>query len=159
MKVFRLCDKEEYDSILENKNFNSVGSKFKIDPKKNTHQYLPDAEYIHFFKKPLSLLYLSLQKGKYVCVYNIPESILQQYEGTGLYLDFIFFRNLHEITEYAVPNSIVKFDYLEKAFLINEDIDFDEYYPESAEEVMDSLTCVYDPKRKHAATSLDDVVM
>ena len=158
MKVFRLCDKEEYDSILENKNFTSVGSKFVIDPKKNTHQYLPDTKYIHFFKKPMSLLYLSLLKGKYICVYNIPENILQQYEGTGLYLDFVFFRTLHEISEYAIPNNIVEFNYLEKAFLINEDIDFDEFYPKSTDEIMDSLTCIYDTKRECATTSLDDTL-
>ena len=143
MKVYRLCDKNEIDIVFKSKSFNSVGNKFEIDPKKNTHQYLQDTEYIHFFKKPISLLYLSLLKGKYICVYNIPDSILQQYEGTGLYLDFIFFRNLHQIAEYAIPSKNLEFNYLEKIFLINEDIDF-EYYPESTDEVMNSLTCIYD---------------
>lgn len=144
MIVYRLCNNQEIESILNNRNFDSAGQKFEIDPKKNTHKYLQDIEYLHFFKKPISLLYLSLLKGKYICVYNIPDSILQQHEGTGLYLDYIFFRNLHELTEYAVPTSKLKFSYIERIYEIIEFIDFDEYIPNSTDEVMDSLKCIYD---------------
>lgn len=144
MKVYRLCNNDEIKSILKNRNFNTVGQNFEINPEKNTHKYLQDIEYLHFFKKPISLLYLSLLKGKYICVYNIPDNILQQYEGTGLYLDFIFFRNLHELKEYAVPCGKLKLSYIERIYEIIELIDFDEYIPSSTDEVMDSLKCIYD---------------
>ena len=32
MKVYMLCDKNKIESIFQNKNFNSVGNKFEIDP-------------------------------------------------------------------------------------------------------------------------------
>ena len=143
MKVYRLCDKNEIDSIFRNKSFISVGNKFEIDPQKNTHQYLQDTEYMHFFKNPIGLLYLTLLKGNYICVYDIPESILKQYEGKGKYLDFIFFRSLHEQIEYAIPSNELDIRNLKRIYEIIEYIDF-EYYPKSTDEAMDSLKCIYD---------------
>lgn len=142
MKVVRLCNKCEVEEILQRRSFEHVGHKCEIDSKKNTHQYLSDKKYMHFFKNEIGILHLSPTKGKYICVYDIPEDILKASEGRGFYYDFINFKTIQEIEEYAISNEEIKFGYLDKVFIIDQDIDFD-YYPKR-EEISNNISCIYD---------------
>lgn len=150
MEVFRLCDTNEIEYILKNKNFANVGQEFQIDPSKNTHKYIKNKKYMHFFESEISLLYLSLLKGKYVSVYNIPNELLKSSEGKGFYYDFISFSKLHELPEYAICSDQMRFEYLSKVYRINEDIDFEDF-PERSE-IYNYLSTIYDsylpPKKR-----------
>ena len=76
MRVYRLCNRDEAEYILKNRNFEKVGHKCKSDVSKNNHHYGQDINYMHFFEKETSLLYLYPSKGKMICVYDIPDEIL-----------------------------------------------------------------------------------
>lgn len=150
MRVYRLCNKDEVESILKNRNFENVGHRCKNDITKNTHQYRQDINYMHFFEKVTSLLYLYPAKGKMICVYDIPDEILISSIGRGLYLDFIDFEDMQEANEYAIESDKVKFGYLKKIYIINQDLDFD-YVPET-DELYDGLSAVYDFQTLKAKT-------
>lgn len=154
MEVFRLCDTGEMEYILKNKNFSNVGQEFETDSCKNTHKYVKSRKYMHFFENEISLLYLSLFKGKYICVYNIPDEILRKSKGKGFYYDFIYFSKLHELTEYAICSDKIKFEHLSRIYRINEDIDF-EYFPKK-EEIYNFLTPVYSPIQKNKLKIVED---
>ena len=142
MRVYRLCNKEEAKTILKSYNFRNVGHKCKNDFHKNTHQYVQDKNYLHFFENEISLLYLHPSKGKIVCIYNIPDEILSLSKGRGVYLDFINFEDMEEVNEYAIESEKVKFQYLETIYIIDQDIDFD--YVPNREEIYNRLTTIYD---------------
>lgn len=142
MRVYRLCNRDEAEYILKNRNFEKVGHKCKTDVSKNNHHYGQDINYMHFFEKETSLLYLYPSKGKMICVYDIPDEILSSSIGRGLYLDFITFEDMQEVNEYAIESYKIKFEYLEKIYIINQDLDFD-YVPKK-EEIHDGLSVVYD---------------
>lgn len=142
MKVYRLCDKNEAEYILKNKNFEDIGHKCQKDFSKNSHQYIQDRNYMHFFEEEISLLYLSPLKGKMICVYDIPDDILSSSKGKGSYWDFINFEDMQEVTEYAIESEKMKFEYLEKIYTIKEDLDFD-YVPRT-DELHDYLSSNYD---------------
>lgn len=142
MEVFRLCDTDEMEYILKNRSFVNVGQELQIDSSKNTHKYVKGRKYMHFFDNEMSLLYLSLLKGKYICVYNIPDELLSESKGKGFYRDFISYSNLCELTEYAIYSDKIKFEYLSRIYRINEEIDFD-YFPET-DEIYDCLSTIYD---------------
>lgn len=157
MKVYRLCNRDEVKDILNSESFENIGHKCKIDSSKNTHKYMPDINYMHFFESEFSLLYLYPSKGKMICMYDIPDGILNSSIGRGFYLNFVSMENLEEVTEYAVESQKIRFEYLQKIYAIEEDLDF-EYFPE-AEEMHNSLTSIYDfqalkSKRKKP---LDDI--
>jgi len=132
MKVFRLCNKNEIELILNQKNFSNAGCECEICPSKNTHKYIPKKKYLHFFEQEISLLYLFLKKSTFVCVYDIPENILNQTKGIGYYLNFINFTNLDEVTEYAIESEQVEFKYLKQVYAVKFDLDFD-YIPSREE--------------------------
>ena len=132
MRVYRLCGVDEFISIIGQKNGHGMGYKYKIDPKKNTHQYKENVNYMHFHNTELGLLYLHPINGLLVCVYNIPDEILNYSKGKGFYLDFIFLKDIHEITEYAIESDKVKLEYLETIYEVERDLDFD-YVPDKSE--------------------------
>ena len=142
MQVFRLCSPEEFESILENRNFEYVGQEFQINPQKNTHQYLSNVKYLHFFKDEISLLYLAGCKGDYIFVYDIPDEILSTSSGCGFYFDFINFSSISKATEYAIDTKKIKFEYIKRIYSIIQDLDFD-YVPEVSE-IYNNLICTYD---------------
>lgn len=142
MLVYRLCNKDEEKAILGNRNFEGIGHKCQNDSTKNTHRYIQDINYMHFFEKETSLLYLYPSKGKMICVYDIPDEILSASKGRGLYLDFINFEDMQEVNEYAIESDKVKFEYLKKIYIIEQDFDFD-YVPKT-DELYDGLNVVYD---------------
>ena len=142
MTIYRLCNKDEAEFILKNGNFKDIGHSCEKDFAKNTHQYIQDKKYMHFFEDELSLLHLYPSKGKMICVYQVPDDILEAAKGKGLYLDFINFENMQKVDEYAIESDKMKFEYLEKIYTIDEDLDFD-YIPHK-DELYDALSCIYD---------------
>ncbi len=123
IELYRLCNKEEIDILLKNKNFEELGSKMKNNEKKNNFDYREDTKYIHFFKDKDNILYLNCSKGKYVCSYLIPENIVNAYSGIGKYLDFMFFRNIVEIEEVAIPITLMDYNYLDSVEKLIDDYD------------------------------------
>lgn len=144
MKVYRLCRKEEVKKVLKDRNFNNIVHRNSSDSKQNTHKYTKGKEYMHFFEEEISLLYLNLTKGKIICIYDIPEYILEESKGKGFYLDFINFQNIQEVTEYAIESDKMRFEYLKQMYIINEDLDFD--YMPKINELYDRMTKIYDSK-------------
>lgn len=144
MRVYRLCNKYEAESIFKNRNFDKVGHEFQNDSTKNTHQYVQDKNYMHFFEQEISLLYLYPSKKKMICAYDIPDDILNVSIGRGFYLDFINFENMQEVTEYAIESDKMKFEYLQKVYTIKRDLNFD-YIPKE-DELCDCLNSIYDFK-------------
>lgn len=144
MRLYRLCNKEEAKDILQHRNFEGIGHKCQNDYTKNTHQYMKNVNYMHFFENEMSLLYLYPAKGKTICVYDIPDEILSSSREKGVYLDFINFKDIQEVAEYAIESDKVKFEYLETIYLVDENLDFD-YVPKK-KELYDSLRVVYDFK-------------
>ena len=112
MEVYRLCNKDEVETILKNQNFEGIGHKCQNDISKNTHQYMQGKDYMHFFEDEISLLYLYLSKGKMICVYDIPDDILNATIGRGFYLDFVNFEYMQEVAEYAIESDKMKFEYI-----------------------------------------------
>ena len=142
MQVFRLCNKEEIENILSSRNFRNIGHACKVDSRKNTHQYVSNKKYMHFFSHETGILHMLPSKGKYICVYNIPDDILKKSEGIGHYYDFINFKSIQKIPEYAIENEEIRFNYLDKIYIIEHDLDFD-YYP-SSNEISSNISCIYD---------------
>ena len=70
-----------------------------------------------YFEEEISLLYLYASKGKMICVYDIPDETLSSSIGRGLYLDFVNFEEMQEVTEYAIESDKMKFEYLQKYIL------------------------------------------
>lgn len=154
MNVFRLCNKDEIDSIIDTKDISTVGKEYTADPIKNNHHYIPGKKYLHFFGNETSLLFLNTSKGNFICVYDIPDDILESSKGIGKYADFITFSKIMEIPEYAIPSEQVKLNSLKKVYMITEDIDF-EYYPEK-DEIYHYLKCIVDvSKKKSLPTNID----
>ncbi len=156
MIVYRLCRKDEAKKILVDRTLEDIGQKMQIDPKKNTHQYIQDENYIHFFENLTSILYLNTSEGKVICEYDIPEDILNQTIGTGDYLDYIYYKDLDTVTEYAIESNKVKFEYLKKMYQIKEDFEFD-YIP-TEDEISDKLSLMYDAELLEKIFAGDNVV-
>ena len=126
MVVYRVCKKEELKKILEDNSFRNIGYNF-FDSNLNTHKYNINSKYLHFFLNKDSILYLRTLKDRYICIYDIPEDILKQSEGIGYYWDYINYRVLNEVTEYAVESSNIKMIYLKQVSYIKKDIDDEEF--------------------------------
>lgn len=154
MRVFRLCNSDEIEKIIAYRDLKVIGENFKADPFKNNHQYIEGKRYMHFFEDETDLLYLSPNKGKNVCVYDIPEDILKGYKGYGNYADFINLETIQKIPEYAVPSNMLKLNYLKQIYLITEDMDFD-YYPQK-DEIYNCLSCMVDLTKPRNKTKDDD---
>lgn len=126
MEVYRICFSDEINRIIKRKNFKNVGHTY-VHTKVNTHNYNTKTKYLHFFEQKDSIFYRSTVKGKYICTYDIPEELLNEYFGYGYYLNYFTFKNTNLIEEYAIPTSILKIEYLKKVEFIKEDIDISDY--------------------------------
>lgn len=140
MLVYRICKKEEIEKLFKNHNIEDIGNCFSLT-EVNNHHYEPNQKYLHFFKDKDSILHFLL-KEKYLCIYDIPEDILKQYEGIGYYLDYFKFAIKIEVDEYAIRSNKLNFDYLEKIYYIKEEIDLDDYLDDS--ELTNFLDCIYE---------------
>ena len=154
MEVYRICNKEEIDTLLNDKDFINVGKEGhifiqqQIKDDTNNHNYEPNEKYLHFFKNYHSIFYLNTNEGYYICTYNIPDEILKDGYGIGYYWDFINFSHQVNAEEYAINIKNLKFDYLEKIDEITEYIDVEDYLYNSP--IEDFLTTIYNkiPSKK-----------
>lgn len=126
MLVYRLCKKDEITSILDDGTFANAGGICENDSKRNTHNYEPGKRYVHFFSSITDLLFLFLERNRYICVYDIPEDILEKGKGTGYYLDYVFFEKLCSCEEYAIPVDEMQVPFLKEVRVITETVDYDE---------------------------------
>ena len=82
---------------------------------------------MHFFSNFDDILYLNLRKDYYICIYDIPDDLLNISAGIGYYYDFIEFDRIVSAEEYSIESNDIKFDYLIKAYRINEYLDFEDF--------------------------------
>ena len=145
MLVYRVCSEREVSTILKDKSFQNIGSFYQNDPKKNNHSYLENKKYIHFFKHYESVFYLNSLKKNYVCTYDIPDSLLETGRGTGYYLDFLFFRTLRNVDEFAIESDMVQFDYLKRIDQFQGALTIDDYLDGDFQSCM---TTIYSQEKK-----------
>ncbi len=81
---------------------------------------------MHFFEDINSILYLDTSAGRYVCTYNVPADILKKCEGYGNYWDYISFKFLCIVKEFAIPSYLLQFEYLENVDLLTSSIDYED---------------------------------
>lgn len=125
MLVYRICTQKEVDYILDNKDFNGVGSPSTAFGN-NTHQYEEGYNYLHFFARKSSiLLHWRNTTGYYLCTYDIPESILNEHFGTGSYpIHFIYGMGIYtDLKEYAIPTFEMDFNFLRKIEILNQELE------------------------------------
>ncbi len=127
MVVYRICNKEELDKIINGIPFYEIGRICTNDSKLNSHEYKPNIKYLHFYKDYGSIFYLTTTKDYYICTYDIPDEILAEYEGYGRYLDRVFMRKEEQVEEYAIPSSQIDANYLQKIDRILDYVDFEDY--------------------------------
>lgn len=125
MKVFRSCQKDEVNTILTEHSCANAGQYFKSSLK-SSHIYNNNIKYLHFFKNPNDLLYLDTSPDRCICVYDIPEQTLFKFQGIGKYTDYISFKHLNYVEEFAIPSAEVKFDYLQSVSIITSQIDYED---------------------------------
>ena len=146
MLVYRVCSQEEITMILEEKSFENVGKSGKdliaVQQQKNVnnHEYHFQKNYLHFYKDKMSMFYMKTE-NTYLCTYNIPDDILAPREKEGYYLDFVNYRRIVRVPEYALETSLLNFDYLDKVEYINEYIDIDDYI--TNKNLTDSVNVIY----------------
>lgn len=125
MIVYRICKKNEIDSIFNSSSFSSIGNFCGVF-NGNSHSYMKNKKYMHFFDKKINILYLNPSKEEYLCEYNISDEILERYKGIGEYLDFIYWKSISKVEEYAIPSELIVFDNLEKIYSIKDYIEYDD---------------------------------
>ncbi len=125
MIVYRVCKKNEIDKIFEDNNFQNVGSNY-YGTTINNHDYDVEKKYLHFFQNIDSILFLKTLKDRYLCVYDIPDNILNENVGIGHYWDFINYSDLKEVLEYAISTDILTMDNLKQIYYIKNEIDYEE---------------------------------
>lgn len=127
MLVYRLCSREEVEHILNTGDFTTVGS-LGVNDGSNTHGYLVDTHYMHFYPLESDVLYRNTCKNSVICTYDIPDDILEMSKGFGTYLDYTNFTRRVEVLEYAVRSSVLTIDYLVKAEVLLDDVDYEDFY-------------------------------
>ncbi len=134
MVVYRLCSKDEIDKIFANSSFLNVGVLGKEFHKENdevdlnSHNYVENELYMHFFPKFIDLFYLGLEEGMYICFYDVPFDILKENVGYGEYVDFFTYKIPRKIEEFAIESKKIDFDYLLRVDKINSNINIEDYF-------------------------------
>ena len=127
MKVYRVCDSWEMAYIFYMKSLKYVGNKY-CNAGYNQHNYQEDVEYVHFFERYESIFYLLDEKiSPYVCTYDIPNEILAKTFGSGFYPSLTDKYDNDIVTEFAIPNTLVSFDYLVKAERLQDKVTYEDY--------------------------------
>lgn len=145
MLVYRLCKEEEVNEILKSKKFKNVGKCFKINNKMNTHKYIENRRYLHFFDQIVNLFHFDTCEEYYICTYDIPKELLDKYRGMGYYLDSFNLKTYEQVVEYAIPSNYISFDYLLKIQEIREDMDVDDYLYSDMD---NKLITIYEKEQK-----------
>lgn len=140
MLVYRVCKNIEFKKILNENNFNNIGNYF-TKTNLNTHNYDEKYKYLHFFKDKESIFYLRTLKDRYLCIYDIPEEILSKYIGTGYYWDFINYKDLNDVVEYAIENEAIDISFLKQVAYIKCDIEYEDYLDDN--ELIDYVDVIY----------------
>ena len=117
MLVYRVCSENEINYIVNNKNFNNIGRNIYCGlygkTLANTHKYDELGYYMHFFKEYSSIYLLECNVGEYICTYNIPLCLLNNYCGRGIYNVLVNgLPESFEVFEYAIPSKLISFEYL-----------------------------------------------
>lgn len=125
MRVYRYLTEEELNNILQGDTDNIGGKYYGMD---NTFKYKKDHKYIHFFKKLSDIKYIrALKKWRieqghypatdfYVCAFDVPAIILMLSSGEGVYYRSDDHLNGVRVKEYALPNRLIKTQWL-KAYV------------------------------------------
>lgn len=129
MLVYRICRLEEFEQIIGDDNFSNIGRTFTLDDtvSLNSHEYEEVGNYLHFFKELSSIIFLADLKDHYLCYYELPEDLLEQYKGTGYYSDPIYWMNTNKLEEYAIPSRLLKREFIIGIDRIKYGIDIDDY--------------------------------
>ena len=127
MLVYRVCDKSEINNIFNDRNYTNVGKICNINENLNTYQYEDNKKYIHFFKDFDSIFYVDTTENHFICTYNIPKYLLEQNTGIGFYLDRINLKKQEKVSEYAIENKKINFNYLQNVQRIFNYIDIFDY--------------------------------
>ena len=127
MLVYRVCNKDEVEYILNNQNFLFVGGLFFAG---TTHHYEKDYLYMHFFLNKRDILYMSASKDRCICTYDIPKAILDKTVGLGTYLDYINFHHQEQVLEFAIKSEFMKIEYLKQVDLLLDSLDYEDFFTE-----------------------------
>ena len=125
MLVYRVSSQKEIDKLFQNRDIKDIGN-YCTKTDVNNHEYEENSKYIHFFKEKSSIFHFLL-RGKYICEYDIPNEILEKYEGVGYYHNYYGFKSMVEVVEYAVKCCELDFNYLNKVEYSKEELE-PEYY-------------------------------
>lgn len=128
MIVYRVCSKREISFIEEISGFDNVGNYYDININKNTFKYIKNIKYLHFYEKYEDILYSDTRKGRVFCKYDIPDFLLLKYKGIGFYLDYINFKNIINVNEYAIPTRELCYNYLVEYDTIEHDLDYEDIF-------------------------------
>ena len=142
MYLYRLCNEEEAKTILETKDFSSLGSNYR-NCFKNNFIYEPDKKYLHFFDSPYNIYFLHTRKNHYICTYDIPEEVLPK-KNTCYNIDFLDYENHGDVDEYVIESNKIIFDYLYDMDKILENIDYEDYLYTDLSKLLET---VYDKNR------------
>jgi hypothetical protein len=128
MVVYRVCKKDEFDCIINGITFNKLGTYYDFDTSKlNTHNYVENENYLHFFKDVGSVVFLGELKDNYLCYYDIPDDVLEQYKGTGFYNQPGLIYRKFNLDEYAIPSKLLKSEYIIGIDRIKIEIEWEDY--------------------------------
>ena len=127
MLLYRLCKEEEIIKILKTERITAVGKYCHNTHKLNTHIYKKDKKYLHFFEEEYEIINLNPQIGKYICTYDIPKDIINDYQGFGYYRSIFDFESLNKVKEYAIPTELISFINLIKIEKIKAYLDLENY--------------------------------
>lgn len=127
MLLYRLCKEEEISKILTTKKITVVGKYCQNTHKLNTHVYQKNQKYLHFFLEEYEIINLNPKKDKYICTYDIPKELVDQYLGFGYYRSIFDLESLNKIKECAIPCELIVFSNLLKVEKIKEYLDIESY--------------------------------
>ena len=128
MIVYRVCKKDEFDCIINGTCLDDLGSYYNFDTSKlNTHRYVENEYYLHFFKDVGSVIFLGELKDNYLCYYDLPEDLLEKYKGIGYYQEPSLWMNTSKLEEYAIPSRLLYREFIVGIDRIKYGIDIDDY--------------------------------
>lgn len=125
MILYRVCKEDEMKSLLE-EDYDNIG-RYCYDTVVNNHKYELDKKYLHFFDSYSDIFHLNLKEGFYICEYDIPDELLADREGYGVYSDYFKFKKVDHVKEYSIDSSLISKDYLLRSYRIKRYLDIDDY--------------------------------
>lgn len=128
MIVYRVCKKDEFDCIINGTCLDDLGSYYNFDTSKlNTHRYVENEYYLHFFKDVGSIIFLGELKDNYLCYYDIPDDMLDLYKGLGFYNQPGVIYRKFNLDEYAIPSRLLSTEYIIGIDRIKIELEWEDY--------------------------------